>query len=178
MGLSNELSCEAGSFSHYPLNPHRCFQSEALRLYFPVLEPWVTLSVLLPSCSSLFILMQMWDCPVHQPPPCPPPGPLASAWPRILSTLLWVWMNVCSLTPWLSDFHTVRVFVSSGCFLFLNLCCPSFCCAKRHSVSTYPSICLEVHCVYINAQRITILFLISIKYSVVCNIHNLCIIPY
>ena len=99
--------------------------------------------------------------------------------PSCLSpSLLPVWMNVSSLTPWLSDFHTVRVFVSSGCFLFLNLCCPSFCCAKRHSVSTYPSICLEVHCVYINAQRITILFLISIKYSVVCNIHNLCIIPY
>ena len=22
-------------------NPHRCFQPETLRLYFPVLEPWV-----------------------------------------------------------------------------------------------------------------------------------------
>ena len=53
--------------------------------------------------------------------------------------LLPVWMNVSSLSPWLSDFHTVRFSVSSGCFLFLN-CCPSFGCARRHSVSTYTSI--------------------------------------
>ena len=39
-----EISCEAGSFSCC-LNPHRCFQSEALSLYFPVLEPWVVRSV-------------------------------------------------------------------------------------------------------------------------------------
>ena len=31
VGLSNGLSCEAGSFSHC-LNPHRFFQSEVLRL--------------------------------------------------------------------------------------------------------------------------------------------------
>ena len=30
--------------------------------------------------------------------------------------------------------------VSSGCFLFLNCCCPSFGCERRHSVSTYASI--------------------------------------
>ena len=29
-----------------------------------------------------------------------------------------VWMNISSLSPWLSDFHTVRFSVSSGCFLF------------------------------------------------------------
>ena len=72
---------------------------------------------------------------VHQPPPChesSPPG--CSSLP-----LLQVWMNV-SLSPWLSDFHTVRFSVSSSCFLFLNCCCPSFGCARRHSVSTYASI--------------------------------------
>ena len=53
VGLSNELSCEPGSFS-CSLYPHRCFQSEDLRLYFPVLEPWVVWSVSLPSCSSQF----------------------------------------------------------------------------------------------------------------------------
>ena len=66
---SSKLSCEAGSFSHH-LNPHRFFQSEVLRFYFPSLEPWVAWSVLLPSCSSWFICMQMWDHPVYQPPPC------------------------------------------------------------------------------------------------------------
>ena len=66
MGLSSEHSCEAGSFSHHH-NPHSFFQSEVLRLYFPTLEPWVSRSVSLPSCSSQFIHMQMWDHPVLQP---------------------------------------------------------------------------------------------------------------
>ena len=61
------------------------------------------------------------------PPGCPSPP------------LLPVWKNVSSLSPWLSDFNAVRFSVSSGCFLFLN-CCPSFGCARRHSVSTYASI--------------------------------------
>ena len=34
MGLSNELSYEAGSFSHCLFNPHRCFESE-LEALFP-----------------------------------------------------------------------------------------------------------------------------------------------
>ena len=49
MGLSNELSCEAGSFSHC-FNPHRFFQLEVLRLYFPMLETWVVWSDSLSSC--------------------------------------------------------------------------------------------------------------------------------
>ena len=68
-----------------------------------------------------------------------------AALPRVLSSpgcltppLLLVWMNVSSLSPWLLDLHAVRFSVSSGCFLFLNFCCPSFGCARRHSVSTYP----------------------------------------
>ena len=43
-------------------------------------------------------------------------------------------LDECVLTPRLLDFHTVWFSVSSGCFL--NCCCPSFGCAKRHSVST------------------------------------------
>ena len=69
VGLSNELSCEAGNFSHC-LNTHRYFQSEALRFYFPVLEPWVAWSVSLPNCSPWFIHTQMWDCPVLKSTPC------------------------------------------------------------------------------------------------------------
>ena len=147
MGLSNELSCEAGSLSCH-LNPHGCFQSEALRLYFPMLDPWVAWSISLPGCSSWFICTRMWTCPVcslpshlvHQLPIC-----CESSLPSCLSPpLILVWMHVSSLTPWLSDFHTVKFSVSSGCFLFLNCCCPSFGCARRHSVSTYASILAEV----------------------------------
>ena len=85
VGLSNELSCEAGSFCCCHLNPHRYFQLEALRLYFPMLEPWVVWSVSLPSCSSRFMRMQMWDCPVCQLPPRLT-GPPVAALLFILST--------------------------------------------------------------------------------------------
>ena len=47
VGLSKELSCEAGSLSCHH-NPHRCFQSEVLRLYFPTLELWVAWSACSP----------------------------------------------------------------------------------------------------------------------------------
>ena len=117
MGLSKELSYEAGSFSCC-CNPHRIFQPEVLRLYLPALEPQVARSVWLPSFSSWFIHTQMWDWPLLQPPPgliCQP-GPhlpqssshcLARSLlcPSCLSlSLLPVWMKVSSLTPWLWDF--------------------------------------------------------------------------
>ena len=70
MGLSSELSYEAGSFSHH-CNPPIFLQPEVLRLYFPVLETGVAWSVSLPSCSSWFICRQMWDCLLCHPPPCP-----------------------------------------------------------------------------------------------------------
>ena len=37
------LSCEVGSFSNH-CNHRRSFKSEVLRLYFPMLEPWVAWS--------------------------------------------------------------------------------------------------------------------------------------
>ena len=50
--------------------PTDIFHSKVLRLSFPALEPWVAWSVSFPSCSPLFIHMQIWDCPLHQPSPC------------------------------------------------------------------------------------------------------------
>ena len=125
MTLSNKLSYEAGSF-YCHLNPHRIFHSEVLRLYFPMLEPWVAWSVSLPSCSSHFICTHMWDHLVCQLLPRPLRSssyhvavhPLHPRCPSL--PLLSVWMNVSSLTPWLLDFHTVRFSGSYGCFLFLN----------------------------------------------------------
>ena len=116
--LSNQLSCEAGSFSYCCLNPHRCFQSEILKLYFPVLDPWVAWCVLLRGSSPIY-LHQNVGPPSPQPQPCcqsSPPGCLSL--PLLLTLpLLLVWMNVSSLTPWLLDFHTVLFSVSSGfCF--------------------------------------------------------------
>ena len=93
---------------------------------FPTLELWVAQSVTL--STSCCLTSQSLPCLVSSLPGCPS------------SPLLLVWMNVCSLTPWLLDFHTVRFSVSSGCFLFLNCCCPSFGCMRKRSVSTYSSI--------------------------------------
>ena len=130
MGLSSELSSEAGSFS-YRRNPYKFLSPEVLRLYFPSPEPWVAQYVLLPSCSSRFICVRMWDCLVLQlPPGCKSPPPGCPSPP-----LLPVWVSVSSLTPSFLDFHTVLFSGSSGCFLFLNCCC-----ARRQSVSTYASI--------------------------------------
>ena len=133
MGLSNELSCEAGSFFHCCLNPHRCFQSEALRLYFPCWSPGLcglSRSPVVPpglparecgttqSASHHLATSSLSSCP--SPP------------------LLLVWMIVFSLTPWLSNFHTVQFSVSSGCFLFLNLLLPFF------------WLCKEAQCIYLH----------------------------
>ena len=142
MGLSNELSHEAGSFS-CSLNPYRFFQSEVLRLYFPSLEPCVAWSVSLPTWSSRFICMQKWDCLLCQPQPTPVLQLLPcqeSSPPRCPSPpLLSVWLNVSSLTPWSSDGNS-SVLSVLVVFCFQICCCPSFGCARRQSVSTYTSI--------------------------------------
>ena len=141
LGVSNELSCKAGSFSHCH-NPHRFLQPEVLRLSFPTLEPWVAWSVSLPSCSSWFICMQMWDhllanwSSSHHLAAYP----LCHSCPSL--SLLLVWMNVSFLTPWLLDFHTVHFPGISAYFLFLNYC--PFGCPRRQSVSIYASILWNV----------------------------------
>ena len=68
------------------------FSVRGLRLYFPP----GTLgcgSVLLPSSSSRFIRMQMWDHLVSQPPPRHKSSPPSCPAPPLLS----VWMNVSSV---------------------------------------------------------------------------------
>ena len=103
VGLSNELSCEAGSFSCCHLNSHRCFQSEVWGFIpSPPLEHWgcavcltpqsflpayMHLNVGLPSPPATALLGQVCrlvTCPLH--PGCP----------SLL--LLLVLMNVSSLT--------------------------------------------------------------------------------
>ena len=65
--------------------------------------------------------------PVLQLPPCR----------ESYLLLLPVWINVSSLTAWLSDFHTVQSSRSSGCFLFLNLL-------------SYFCLCEEAQCIYLH----------------------------
>ena len=73
----------------------------------PVVPPGLSVCGCGTACSTSCCLA----CLVFQPPPCRESSP----------PLLPVWVNVSSLTPWLSDFHTVQFSGSSGCFLLLNL---------------------------------------------------------
>ena len=113
--------------------------NQRFEVLLPCLKLWVIQSVLLPSCSSQFICTWMWDHPVHNPPPhqvLQLPPCCSSSLPSCPSLPLPpVWMNVSSLTLWLSDFHRVWFSVSSG-FLFLNLL-------------SFFWLCEEAQCVYL-----------------------------
>ena len=121
MGLSNNLSCEAGSFSHCHLNPTDVFSQRFWGFISPHFNPGLhALShspVVPPSLSER-------ECGTAQSTSCPSPSRLP------------VWMNVSSLSPLLSDFHIVRFSGSSGCVLLLNLLLSFF------------WLCEETQCVY------------------------------
>ena len=140
MGLSNELSCEAGSFSHCRLNPERCF-SQRFGALFPCSGILSCTVCLTPSCSCWFICTRMWDCLIHNLPLCwvrlPPPCCKSSLPGCGSPPLLLVRMNISSLNLWLLDFRRVQFSVSSGCFLFLNL------------LSSFFWLCEEAQCVYL-----------------------------
>ena len=117
------LSFETGSFS-CSCNPHRFLQPEVFEALFPC-----TGTLDCPVCLTPQLFL-----PVYPHVNVGPPGPPAAASPAwsascrlamhplhpscLSSPLLPVWMNVSSLTPWLSDFHTVRYSGSSSCFCF------------------------------------------------------------
>ena len=148
MTLSNDLSCEAGSFSCCRPNPHGVFNLRFEALFpragalgcvvcfapLPFLPVYLCVNVGLqglPAAARPALFHNPPPCWVYQLPPCCESSPPGCPSPPLLLG----WMNVSSLSPWLSDFHTAPFSVSSGWFLFLN-CCPSFGCARRHSVST------------------------------------------
>ena len=134
-----------------------------------MLEPWVGRSVSLSTSCSLSGQLQL----------CPPQSTIhhlaGSASCRFAMSPLHLpvfagRMNVSSLFPWLLDFHTVRFSVSSGCFIYLffkNCCCPSFGCARRHSVSTYSSIMAKSPsvCRFINLIFLVIVVLVEFSSS-------------
>ena len=81
MGLSNELSCEAGSFLLLLPQPPQVFSISGLRLYFPTeLELWdvqsapQSTSCCLAGQLQLCLLCSTISCWVCQPLPTPPTG--------------------------------------------------------------------------------------------------------
>ena len=104
-GLSNELSCETGSFSHCH-NPTGFYSQRFWGVISPRWNPGLLglshSSVVPPSLSAhkcgttQSTSHHFAGSPLH-------PGCLSSPF-------LPVWMNVSSLTPWLLNFHTVWFF--------------------------------------------------------------------
>ena len=173
MGLSNDLSCEAGSLSCCRPNPHGHFQT-GLRLYFPRLEPWVVQSALLPALCPVYLCANVGLRDAKRHSACPvlchsESGPLG------LSARMWG-RRVCQWSdrlPLLS--HTLRVSVLprqcestlprlpvctpptilDECLFFISLVSNflavrfsvSSGCARRRSVSTYAAI-LVLHKLY------------------------------
>ena len=73
---------------------------------------------------------------VHQPPPCCEPSPplVPISAPSTSLGECFFFMSLVVGLPY------SLIFCQFGCFLFLNCCCPSFGCVRRHRVSTYASI--------------------------------------
>ena len=98
------------------------------------------------SHSQLFlpvICMQVWDCPVHQPPPCPPhqPPPCHRSFPPQPISTTPTSLNECFFfNSLVVGLPCSSIFWKFWLFFCLNWLFPSFVCTRRQSISTYPSI--------------------------------------
>ena len=147
VGLSNELSCEAGSFSHCCFNPHRCFQSEVwgfISLHWnpglhnlsrsPVVSPGLSTRKCGTARFANRSLTRAGPLVLQLPPCCESCPP----WLPVSAHL--TGLGISSLTSWLSDFIQFDFLAVLGVFCFSICCCPSFGCMRKQSVSTYASI--------------------------------------
>ena len=108
-----------------PPQPPQVFSFSGLRRYFPMLELWVVWSVTgstscclpgqLQLCLPLSTICHISGSASH----CLATSPLRPGCPSL--PFLLVWINVSSLSPWLSDFHTVQLSINSGCFFVFKL---------------------------------------------------------
>ena len=90
MGLSNDLSCEAGSFSCGSLNPMGVFTLRFEALFPPAGALGYTVCFT-PSCSSGFICRRMWG---HGVVPAALPAPFSAT--LSLALLVYLCANVGS----------------------------------------------------------------------------------
>ena len=121
----------------------RGFQSEVWGYYFPLLELWVAQCVTWSTSCCLAGQLQL--CPPHSTirhlagsaTRLIAASPLCPAAHLRPSTSLDEWFFFISLVV---GFPYNSIFCQFWLVLFLNYCCPSFGCARRHSVCTYASI--------------------------------------
>ena len=134
MGLSNKLSCEAGKFSHC-CNPHSFYSQRFWGFISPCWNPGLHGLSCPPGPTGLS------TCKYGTTPSAshhPATSPLRPGFPSL--SLLSVWVNVSSLTPWLLNFHTVWFSGCSGYFLFLNFFLSFFWLCEEAKCITYASI--------------------------------------
>ena len=134
MGLSNKVSCEAGSFSCC-LNSQKFFSVRLFEASFPH-SGTLGFAVSLAPQLSLPVYQQANVGPPYLPAATLSTSPLHPGLPS--PPFLPVWVNVSSLTPWLLDFHMVQFSGSSGNFLFLNL------------LLSFVWLCEEAKCIYLH----------------------------
>ena len=95
----------------------------------------------LPATTLCCLLAAAWPAPSHNPPPCwvrqPQPWHVSSLLRLPVSTPPTSLVEFFFIS-WVVGLPYISIF--SQLWLFLNCCCPSFGCARRHSVSTYTSI--------------------------------------
>ena len=167
MGLSNELSCESGSFSCCCLNPQRVFKQrfEALfprtgalglhsLFHYLLVPPGLSAHECGTAGSTSHQLVgstnrsSLASCSLAHPAPHSAAwqGPPAMVLPRVLSSKLRISAPPTSLDECVFFNSLVvrlpysSIFCQFWLFLFLNGGCPSFGCTRRHRVSTYASI--------------------------------------
>ena len=132
-------------------NSQRC-----LKLYPPVLEPWVAWFVLL-----LFFFPAYPQANVGNPVIHPPPAHPSPLWPCSESSQLWlpsaphphISLDECFFfNSLVGGLAYSSIFWQSWLLLFLNCCCPCFGCTWRQSVSTQASI-LAGRTLYIQSKE-------------------------
>ena len=145
MSVGHDIRVSWESFSFFCCPTPTGFYSQKLwGFIFLVLEPGVGwsglgLGSLAPEVPLPVFIHHMWtwghafhiSTPLHS---------FSISLPLVLA-----WVNVTSLNPWLSDFHTAWFSDDSQWYLFCscNFCCS---CARRWGMFTYASIWLSLWC--------------------------------
>ena len=135
MGLSNELSCESGSF-FCCLNPHRFFSVTGFEALFPHTGALGCAVCLPPQFFFLVYLNTNVGPPICQPlPRC------KSSLPQLPVSTPHTSLDECSsLIPWLSEFHTINVVWYSGSSGYFFVC---------KFVVVFLWVCEEAKCIYV-----------------------------
>ena len=157
MGLSNDLSCEAGSLLLLPPQPPWVFSIRGLRLYFPVLEPWAARSAFSPPFVPVYLCVSVGPWGATQCSACPilrhsESGPLGLSVHECGTAGSANGQTACPVCPTLRQSQSryghvspLRPSYQSGCMFLFYLLGVGLTC---HSIFCQFWLCEEAQCVY------------------------------